>query len=345
MKKYYVAQAFLQVATAGSKPMMDFETILKEEGFKNIGLPSRVVKRGWIWWLWNRLSFAIAALRFPKGAVLAIQYPEPSIFLGKFYQKIRKRNPKTIVMVHDVEELRGMIPSSKDILQEADVVIAHTAPMIEWLKANYSSKAKYVELGIFDYLCYNDIGLDNTSKSMHHPASVVFAGNLAKASFIDKMELSPNKINLVLFGGGRKYTETSKEFIKYMGKCFPEELIGRIKNYDFGLVWDGDSINNCSGQMGEYLRYNAPYKMSSYLAAGLPVIVWNEMGMAKFVIREGIGVSVSSLEDIEKIISDMTLDMYNKMQRNAKGVAIKINQGHYSHHAVKKAEQFIKSIL
>ena len=52
---------------------------------------------------------------------------------------------------------------------------------------------------------------------------------------------------------------------------------------NWGLVWDGNSIDTCSGNFGEYLRLNAPFKFSLYLAAKRPVVVWRESAMAEYV--------------------------------------------------------------
>lgn len=51
-----------------------------------------------------------------------------------------------------------------------------------------------------------------------------------------------------------------------------EELPGALVQ-SFGLVWDGNSMDTCTGNYGSYLRINDPHKVSLYLSSGLPIIV------------------------------------------------------------------------
>ena len=52
---------------------------------------------------------------------------------------------------------------------------------------------------------------------------------------------------------------------------------------NFGLVWDGTSLDGCNGRYGEYLKFNNPHKTSLYLSCGIPVIIWKEAALADFV--------------------------------------------------------------
>ena len=56
----------------------------------------------------------------------------------------------------------------------------------------------------------------------------------------------------------------------YFGSFLPDELPAALEG-GFGLVWDGDSAETCSGVFGEYLRYNNSHKASLYLASGFPL--------------------------------------------------------------------------
>ena len=73
---------------------------------------------------------------------------------------------------------------------------------------------------------------------------------------------------------GPNYTPEKKcSRIVYQGEFSADELPAHLKG-QFGLIWDGSSVNTCEGNFGEYLRYNNPHKISLYLACGLPVIIW-----------------------------------------------------------------------
>ena len=63
---------------------------------------------------------------------------------------------------------------------------------------------------------------------------------------------------------------------------------------DFGLVWDGESLEEGQEAAGRYLRYNCPHKFSLYMAAGMPVIVGKQSAMAEITERETLGITVEA---------------------------------------------------
>ena len=69
--------------------------------------------------------------------------------------------------------------------------------------------------------------------------------------------------------------------------------------YHFGLIWDGTGVDSCEGLYGHYMRFNSPHKLSLYVALGLPVIVWREAAIADFVLKQGIGVTVGNLLELD----------------------------------------------
>lgn len=104
----------------------------------------------------------------------------------------------------------------------------------------------------------------------------------------------------------------------------------------FGLVWDGDSIETCSGNTGNYLRYNNPHKTSLYLAAGIPVLIWKEAAIAKFVQEHNAGILIDNLQEIEEVFNSTTQEKLEEMQRNAKEVGLKLRDGYYFKRAIEK---------
>ena len=119
-----------------------------------------------------------------------------------------------------------------------------------------------------------------------------------------------------LFGNGLD-TEKAKgwQHINYHGFVDSEELIATAEA-DFGLVWDGDSVDECSGNWGEYLKINNPHKTSCYLRAHIPVIVWKQAAMADFVEKNGVGIAVDSLRDIGAALSHLSKTDYDRKHRS-----------------------------
>lgn len=124
--------------------------------------------------------------------------------------------------------------------------------------------------------------------------------------------------------------------ITYQGFVPSEEFIKHI-DADFGLVWDGDSIGTCSGSCGEYLRLNSPHKVSFYLRAGIPVIIWNEAAVAPVVKEYGAGISVGSLAELDHILGKLSAEDIRQMKQNAARMAEKLNNGDFLKEALMKA--------
>lgn len=136
--------------------------------------------------------------------------------------------------------------------------------------------------------------------------------------------------------------EKSKN-INYHGVVSPEQL-PNLLNSGFGLVWDGESIESCSGIFGNYLKYNNPHKLSLYLASGLPVIIWDKSAEAKFVNKNKVGITISSLRDIAEILNNFDEDRYIRLANNVKKISFNLTNGKYMSTALKEAMKKIKDL-
>ena len=124
----------------------------------------------------------------------------------------------------------------------------------------------------------------------------------------------------------------------YNGSFSPEELVSHLEG-SFGLVWDGISAETCAGAFGEYLRINNPHKLSLYLAAGLPVIIWKEAALAPFVAENKVGFAVSSLYEIRDVVDRLPDNEYQTMKENAKQIGLHLRKGQYLLTALSKVEE------
>lgn len=121
---------------------------------------------------------------------------------------------------------------------------------------------------------------------------VAFSGTLYKAPFASKLPTLDERLQFTVNPQFRMITE------------------------DWGLVWDGDSIDTCSGLYGNYVRMVYPYKASLYLASNRPLIVWRESGIAGYVLENHLGVVVDSLHDIYDAIHHLTEEDKQLMLQN-----------------------------
>ena len=196
-------------------------------------------------------------------------------------------------------------------------------------------RSRIVCLGVFDYLC------EKKQQVKFFEKSIIIAGNLErrKSAYIEKLfELSPLKIYLY----GHNYTEEpgKDDNIIYRG-AFSSRELPQILEGGFGLVWDGEQLETCSGVTGEYLKYNNPHKLSLYLAAGIPVIIWKEAAEASFVEEYGLGLTVSSLFEVNDILNDMKEETYNMYLQNVQVISEKVVKGYYTKRAIEEAENIL----
>ena len=188
---------------------------------------------------------------------------------------------------------------------------------------------KITNLEIFDYLIPDFI--EKTSLRKEQP--IIVAGNLSqdKAAYLYSLPIEP-QFNLygVGFDESRKLSNET-----YFGSFLPDELPSVLEG-SFGLVWDGDSSETCSGFFGEYLRYNNSHKASLYLASGFPIIVWKESALSHFVLKNNCGITVDSLFDIQETINSISEEEYQELVENAQKVGNNIRSGYYLKTALDK---------
>ena len=158
------------------------------------------------------------------------------------------------------------------------------------------------------------------------------AGNLAqeKAGYLYSLPTEP-AFNLYGVGFDESRALANET---YFGSFLPDELPVALEG-GFGLVWDGDSTETCSGVFGEYLRYNNSHKASLYLAAGFPLVVWKQSALSYFVLEKGCGIAVESLHDLKETIDKLSDADYQKLVDNANRVGQEIREGHYLKTALK----------
>ena len=155
---------------------------------------------------------------------------------------------------------------------------------------------------------------------------IIVAGNLAqeKAGYLYSLPAEPA---YNLYGVGFDESR-ALENENYFGSFLPDELPAALEG-GFGLVWDGDSAETCSGVFGEYLRYNNSHKASLYLASGFPLVVWKQSALSHFVLENGCGIAVESLHELKATIDNLSdtdyQDFQLKIPRHGKG----IRDGHY----------------
>lgn len=340
--KYYLNISIDEVMNASSKAVNDCNSILKSIGFEPFNLNIRKDCNPILKKILNGLEFT-KLLRLKKNSTLVIPHP---IYINKKYIDFLRRaklknNLKLVFLIHDIDSLRKIFMDALDefeyidktMYQISDVIIAHNEEMIKYLEKNGVSKDKIVNLNIFDYLA------PKIDKEIKFSNTLNIAGNLDvnKSGYIKELINIDKIVNFNLYGVNLDESLLKSTSIKYKGSFPPDEIPIQL-NEGFGLVWDGQSINECLGNTGEYLRYNNPHKLSLYLASGLPVVIWSKAAEAKFVIDNKLGYAVDSINDVAKIFSSITKEQYDEIKENVLKISSNLHNGLYLKEAIKKVE-------
>lgn len=318
--------------TASSKAKEDINNILLEENFTPIYFDTEISKLKKLLFTHKLVNRALTNVHY--GTFVA-QYPLYSHYMTKrLLRKLSIIKVKRIGLLHDVVSLRNSKIDTESKSNEIsffnsfDALIVHNNKMKKWLQDN-EVKSPMVSLEIFDYLNPQPILKPKFSKTL------IFAGNLEKAEFLQKIN---GELSINLYGPNR--AEHYPHSAVYKGIYSSEELPSHLEG-SFGLVWDGNSVDECNGPYGEYLKYNNPHKTSLYLSSGLPVIVWKQAAMADFVVNNNLGLAVDSLNDVNRELSKLTAEDYRQMLKNVTEVANKLRDGDFTKNAVEKAKKVI----
>jgi hypothetical protein len=347
MKKYQIAEISGEHAHAGTKATEDVIRIAETEGFEPLYVRMNDTKEGTFHKINRQIQFAKdwsnAFKKIESGSLVLLQHPfhYPQLTREKILVRLKKdKKVRFLSIVHDVEELRNLGKEEyhkhefEFMLQIADVFIVHNDVMKKFFVSKGVPEEKLIVLGIFDYL------RESWNKNLPvFERSVTIAGNLdvKKSAYLGKLP----EINCQFHLYGPNYSLGEAKNVDYGGVLLPDRIPG-VLTRGFGLIWDGTSIESCQGGFGDYLRYNNPHKLSLYLSSGLPVIIWNQAAEAGFVKEHGVGFTVASLNDLPKLMKQMTEEDYQKTAEKVSYISQKLIHGEYMKKAIRMAMDSIK---
>lgn len=314
--------------TAGSKAKEDVVNILKNNNFKVIEITAS--NRNIFKYFCNFMFLKNMNKNIKPNDLIVYQYPEYSKLIKNHVMHLINKNLgiKSCIIIHDINSLRSVEKVGEkeelDFFNRFDKIIAHNQKMMDWLIMKGIKSDKLINLEIFDYLDTNEC----QNKKREYP--LIFAGNLAKSTFLSKWKYN-TKVNLFGINPNLPYPGV----IRYQGAYDANELIGKLEG-NFGLVWDGDSLQRCSGITGEYMKFNNPHKVSLYISAGIPIIIWKEAALSEFVESNKIGFTVDSLDEIDQILSEITDQEYLDLIKNTIKIKKLLKSGHYTLAAISK---------
>ncbi len=261
----------------------------------------------------TRLDGIIAAVA--HGDIVIIQSPTWNTF--EFDEAFVKQlnaysQVKKIIFIHDVlplmfESNRYLLKRYIDLYNQADVIIAPSQNMVDFLMNEGLTVRKYVIQRMWDCPVSIDFSVIPQYKKL-----INFAGKTDnfKFSFVQDWKYETVRLAVAAQEGDWEHGAN----IEFLGWFQDQGTLANTlrKNGGFGLLWTGNEY------WMEYMKLNACSKLSLYLAAGLPVIVHSSISEADTILHKGLGFVVDSLDEAVQKVEGMTEEQYNQMVQNVR---------------------------
>ena len=248
-----------------------------------------------------RLDGIIAGLRWNNDIVVC-QFPSwnGTRFDLALVERIKTYRCRVIIFIQDVQALmfesnRYLLPALVDLYNQAEVLIVPSHAIKNFLLENgVREDMKVVVQEIWDYTTsIHFTALPKFKREIH------FAGNPEKFLFPNKWDYDiPLRLYSSLSCTGKNVLE--------MGWMEPDALLLELAKGGFGLLWYGDDF------WRQYMGYNNSMKLSTYLAAGIPVIVPQGISNQYLIEKNRLGIVVNSLEEAVERVKDITEQEYQE---------------------------------
>ncbi len=272
----------------------------------------------------RRFAFLLQQLRrIRKNDLVVFQFPLYAGVNKLLVQLLVRRKVSVICFITDIDGLKDGDPLKLKheirYLRQFRYFVVHNPAMKNWLLQTVPD-ADAVCINFFDFLAKPD------HKDRKPSRKIVFAGNLPKSLFLEKIDALNGQVRWNVYGPGVTPMMQAQTSIDYKGVVDPYELPSNVEG-SFGLVWDGDSIHGAGGIFGDYMQYITHHKVSLYILAGLPVICYSKAGSAELIKKYGIGLLIDDLSRLTALIDSVNDQEYTRMRENMRLLAGRISKG------------------
>lgn len=255
---------------------------------------------------------------------IAIEWDQALIDHVNIYPNVKK-----IIFIHDViplmfESNRYLLPQHIDYYNKADVLIVPSKKMYDFLRENGLKEKPYVVQHFWDhYPCQINYFVTPQNNKV-----INFAGNADKFDFVNNW--GNPRVKLQVFSDPcKKFEDQNLEFMGW--KNDPILLEELRRSGGFGLVWSEEPY------WSEYMTMNTSYKLSTYLAAGIPIIVNSKTPEAETIKRKKLGIIADSLAEAQAKVLQINDDEYKELTDNVESFAKLIREGYFTKKALADA--------
>lgn len=239
---------------------------------------------------------------------------------------------KKIIWLHDVQPLmkeakRESLGRWIDFYNQADLIIAASQNEVDVLRSHGLKVPRTVIQRMWD--C--QVSVDQTIVPQFHKV-INFAGDPThepKLAFARNWKY--DRVQLAVTVNGGDWAQGKN--IRFLGWYNNDNLLANVLRGTggFGLLWSEDAY------WREYMRINASYKFSTYLAAGIPVIVPCDIAESETIVRKNMGIAAASLDEAVERVANMTEAEYKKMVENTEQFAWLLREGYFTRKVLTEA--------
>ena len=325
--KVHITNLYGIGGTIGKAQWMTAEIATKELNYHELGIYKYPMNSDTPDMLRTRMDGIIASVS--HGDIVIFQLPTWNgiLFDEVFEEHFRGyRELKKIFFIHDVpplmeKKLFGELDRYIAFYNRADLIILPSQNMADYLKERGLTVKKIVIQRMWD----SPVDIDLTimpkfRKRMNFAANVV----MYPRPFIQNW--NSREVELAVTAEPGNYTWADNKNIHYLGWFNNESALADAlrRSGGFGLLWHDDPV------WIEYMKRNACCKLSTYLSAGLPVIVHNSVAEADTIRRKGLGLTVDSMDEAVEQVRCMTEERYNRMAQDADSFGNLVRQGYFA---------------
>ena len=237
-----------------------------------------------------------------------------------FIRKCKILNTKLITFIHDVPPLMFveanwyLMPEFIEMYNQSDVLIVPSQQMKEKLISEGLKVEKILIQEMWDHPYNGFLYQPQFEKKLY------FAGSVER--FPHLLNWSHETPLHVFSEGGNDIATCHFEGFKS-----DAELMLQLSKGGFGLVW-GTSENPIDEP--EYYKINISHKVSTYLAAGIPVLVPSYLSTANIIREKGLGFVVDNLQEASERVANCTQEEYQAMVDRIHMTSFLLRQGFYT---------------
>lgn len=251
---------------------------------------------------------------------IAIEWDQDLLEHINLYPDVKK-----IIFIHDVVPLmfevnRYLLPKYIEYYNHADVLIVPSQKMYDYLRENGLEEKPYVIQHFWDHPAKVNYFITPQNNKV-----INFAGDAKKFDFVESWHCPTVKLKV--------YSDPAKDDqernLEQTGWKNDPVLLDELRTTGgFGLVWSEEPY------WSEYMKLNASYKLSTYLAAGIPIIVNSDTPEADTIRRKHLGLIADSLEEAQAKVLQTSNDEYEQMVNSVESFAKLIRDGYFTKKAL-----------